>query len=757
MKKILCFLAVVCFTLVGGVLCLNKTDVRAEEDVVYINDASEFIQYLDVEDPSSKNYVLINDIILQTWQPVSLSNVSFDGNGFSITTPAPLFSIVDNGSLIKNLSVKASINFKFSTSVQTSQNFGLLACDVKGSTIDKVFVSALGAPENVTPEELLENTYGLVSVTASASTKVGGLCGTLQEGSVVRNCYSQMKVEVTQSDENALSTVVGGLFGEVSNAVVANCYASAQDEKLINASFSSSVLTGGGELIVGGFAGCVNQNVNIISNVFVGGSIATQNIPESKSLYVGKLFGKVLTNTESKIQNVYSYNQSTLPLIASGATNFLIKVMPVETFKLLNNFSLDTQIAGELLWNQIYDWGLETTWCKKDVNVLPVLQVFELFNISLRTEQNSLGLTTSLLDKNQTPIVESGNPVASVNVKFGQTVYIKIEIQEDFLPYKAVKSLRSTTSGSACASYDLEDVCKTALVPIIVSNATATAYYAETYDLSYDLKVISANNNQGQVRVKGATAPIPDNKIFSLSYLSTQSFVAVAANSSYIFEKWVWVGATDEDNVDAFVGDPENEILASYGISLKFGDKNFSKNDLTYVVMNEVDKANIPFVVENGKITFTLKAQFVHHNEKLSIVVSSSDNAAEVYVNNIYIEGQAGLDGISFEVDVTVGVAVEIEIVVHEGFVFNGWSVQNQSFNSLINTQSGETNLSTLIHLTPSGELTLFADVGQQEVQSANLTWLWIALGGLGGVGLITLIVVIAVKRKKRESFVRYY
>ena len=128
-----------------------------------------------------------------------------------------------------------------------------------------------------------------------------------------------------------------------------------------------------------------------------------------------------------------------------------------------------------------------------------------------------------------------------------------------------------------------------------------------------------------------------------------------------------------------------------------------------------------------------------------------------MYVNNIYIEGQAGLDGISFEVDVTVGVTVEIEIVVHEGFVFNGWSVENQSFNSLINTQSGETNLSTLIHLTPSGELTLFADVGQQEVQSANLTWLWIALGGLGGVGLITLIVVITVKRKKRESFVRYY
>ena len=64
MKKILCFLAAFCFALVGGVLCLNKTEVHAEENVVYINDASEFMQYFDTQEPLSKNYVLLNDIVL---------------------------------------------------------------------------------------------------------------------------------------------------------------------------------------------------------------------------------------------------------------------------------------------------------------------------------------------------------------------------------------------------------------------------------------------------------------------------------------------------------------------------------------------------------------------------------------------------------------------------------------------------------------------------------------------------------------------
>ena len=756
MKKILCFLAVCCLGLTVALGLTTKTEIYAEKEIVELTQ-DEFLEKFNVPD-SSKTYLLKEDISLEQWSPISVSGLNFDGNGFCITTPAPLFSVVESGSKIKNLTIKASPNFSFTPSQETSLNFGLLACEVKGSSFENIVATATLAPEDATPEMLLQNTYGQVSVNAFASTKAGGLFGTLEEGSLVQNCLTSLKIVVTQNDENALSTVVGGFAGEVMNARITNCYASTMIGEQIYAGYAPTVLGGNGKMIVGGFVGKVNTNALKITNVFAGGAIQTAFVPEENVLALGKIFGDAQGLTSQQISHCYSYNLSSLHLIGLGSeSNFVLKAVNEDIFKAINNFAGDAQLGGQLLWDSLYEWNTQNIWCKKDIDSMPVLQVFQTFNVALRAEQNSNGLEITMLDADENPILVDDVPAQSIDVKFGKTVIFKISVQEEFLPYKAVKSLMCTTSNQPKAMFDLADNLKEKLVSVKVDGSTSATYFAEAYDLSYNLKVVSVNDNQGQVRVKGATAPIPENKVFDMSYLSSQSFVATASNSSYMFEKWVWVGETVQDNVDAFVSDPDNEMLAGYAITVKFGDSTLAKTDTCYVYMLDALTSNVPFVVENGEITFTLQAQFVQHNEKLNILVSSSDNATEIYVNNVYIDGQASLDGISFEIDVTVGVAVEIKIVVNEGFVFNGWRVENQSFSSLINSQSGETDKSTTIHITPNGALTLYADVQQQEQSTTNLTWLWWALGGVGGAGLLTLIIVIAVKRKRKESFVRYY
>ena len=245
-------------------------------------------------------------------------------------------------------------------------------------------------------------------------------------------------------------------------------------------------------------------------------------------------------------------------------------------------------------------------------------------------------------------------------------------------------------------------------------------------------------------------------KPFDLTYLSTQSFVAVSSNNSYTFEKWVWM-SENGDEVDAYVGNPEAEKASAQGITIKFGESLFESEEYTYVYMTSLAAANIPCEVNDGVVTFTLKAKFTTHNEDLVIVLTANIASAEVYVGGIFVVGNEEIDGVNFTNRITIGVPVEVKIEVAEGYQFVGWRVLNQSLSALIDSQGGETEESTTIHLTLNGPTTIYADVVKEEVQTVDLSWLWYVLGGIGGALVIAGIVLIVVKRKRQESFIDFY
>ena len=744
MKKILCFLTAFCVCLGLGVLLAPEGKVLADEGPQALDNAN-FGEYINVQylnnPQNNKDFVLTQDIVLQNWQSIDVSGITIDGNGFSIIVGVPLFQTVSGGSKISNLAVIAAGDFQWQAT-DTNKNFGLLACNVLGSTFSNVYATCAVAPEG-TPDADLEK-FGELNITAKGSGKIGGLFGTVAEGSIIKDAYSKIKLKVVQTDENAISTIIGGFVGQVSASTITNCFAVPMDTELVKATFATNIITSNAEILIGGFAGQIESGT--VANVFAGGALPANQTLDTKTISVGKIAGSVAQ--ASVFKNAYTFNQNAnLNLLAKGQAGATVAFLEQSAFTALSNF---VGAGFNSIWDTTAEWDTTNVWCKK-TEPYPVLQTFQSFQISLNSEKNSQGVEIEILDNLQNPIEIDGVPATKVEEKYGTNLFLKVKITEDFAAYSALSTLEC--NNVVVKTFETENT--EALVPIMVTGGTSGAYSATSGNLEYDLKVISENKNQGDVYVKGASVGIDPDRFFKISYLSTQNFVASPANNSYTFEKWVWV-AEDGTETPALLGDPENNKLAAQTLTLKFGDENFTDN-FVYVYMQSANEANVPFALVDGVKTFTLKAKFTTHNENLNIIISSNLASADVYVSSMLLMGVEELEGINFSCKVTVGMVVEVRLEIAEGYVFNGWSVKNQSFSSLVDTQNGENEMSTTIHVTPNGELTLYADITKEEVKKVDLTWLWITLGGIGGAAIITLIVVLVVRKKRSESFLQYY
>ncbi|MFQ6749882.1 MAG: hypothetical protein ACLRFR_03495 [Clostridia bacterium] len=738
MKKILCFLTGFCVCLGLGVVGFSAGDASAESSVIELNNANFAA---DIKNTENKNFVLTEDIVLQNWESVDAAGITLNGNGFSITTAAPLFQTISGGSTITNLAVIAAGDFQWQATDQT-KNFGLLACNALGSTFSNVYVTCASAPDG-TPNADLEK-YGEMNIAALGSGVIGGMFGSVGEGTIIKDAYAKIKLEVTQTDENALSTIVGGFVGKVSGSTITNCFAVPMDADLVKATFATNIISSNAQILVGGFAGQIESGV--VANVFAGGALPANQTLDAKTISAYRIAGSVAQT--SVLKNAYTFNQNAnLSLLAQGQAGASVAFLEQSTFTGLGDF---VGAGHNNIWATTAEWDTVNVWCKK-TETFPVLQTFQNFQITLNTAQNSQGVEIEILDELQNPIEEDGMPVTKVEQKYGTNIFLKVKITEDFAAYSKLSTL--FCSNAVVKTFTTETT--EALVPITVTGGTSGAYSATSENVTYKLKVLTDNKNQGNVYVKGAPVGIDPDRFFEVSYLGLQSFVATPSNNSYTFEKWVWV-AEDGTETPALIGDPANEKLAAQTLTLKFGDENFTDN-FVYLYMLNADEANVPFALVDGEKIFTLKAKFTTHNENLNIIVSSNLASVDVYVSSMLLMGVEELEGINFSCKVTVGMMVEVRLEVAEGYVFNGWSVKNQSFSSLVDTQNGEDEMSTTIHVTPNGELTLYADITKEEVKKVDLTWLWITLGGIGGAAIITLIVVVVVRRKRSENFLHYY
>jgi len=178
---------------------------------------------------TNRNYILAKNIenpsISYTWTPITLGpNCTFDGNGkkinlqimnhtFTTDTDIALFYQLNNGSVVKNLSLSGFIEFIVDVSANPIQGVSSAAALV---------YSCYGTVKNVksTVHIWVEAKY------SGTSIEVGGIVARLQSGGLIENCYTaNIEVSKTLEAKGGYNHSVGGLVAmQSNNSTIRNCW-----------------------------------------------------------------------------------------------------------------------------------------------------------------------------------------------------------------------------------------------------------------------------------------------------------------------------------------------------------------------------------------------------------------------------------------------------------------------------------------------------------------------------------------------------
>ena len=229
------------------------------------------------------------------WMPISLSNMTFDGNGHQIygsfrllmQNNTGLFGSLQN-SVVKNLTL--DIHPIFFSANYYQQSFGTLAGEAYHSTIEYCFNrSSVSVP--------MVNIGGLVGVLrysqvvgcgnegaisrsqgGTSFENLGGIAGKCEDNSMISGCYNTGNLTVDLSRSSSFS--VGGIAGSVNSSINA-CWSA--HSFLFNQSPVSEA-TGemdGSVYYNGGIAGTVNSNSLVAkcywNNRFLSAAIGRDN------------------------------------------------------------------------------------------------------------------------------------------------------------------------------------------------------------------------------------------------------------------------------------------------------------------------------------------------------------------------------------------------------------------------------------------------------------------------------------------------
>lgn len=675
---------------------------------------------------SNGNYVLTNDITLDTWAPIEFKG-TLNGNGHTITTPAPLFSTLTQAE-IKRLAITPSESFNFSITASVNQptTFGLLACTATSSTITETYI-----------------TGGNVSITTNTGSTIGGIVGKALNGTTISNTYTRMEVEVTQTTTSTepLTHIIGSIAGEIIGANIHNTYTApiGSDAITFNAPLTSENIT----IHIGGIAGkAQSSGYDKIINNFTGGNYNI-TAPENTTSKVGRILGTALGYNAQTLDcnSTYTPASTNLPYIADSS--YEPTTLTTQLAQYFQTMAVYEPTHEPNIWNnenQTYMWDTARTWCKTANSTDFInLQMFEEFTIEISGINNGVGIKARVMELSGTEFVEA----TKTRFPYGAVVRIHLEIEDEFTHYKYISGLKRVGDSGTISNVTYNDENKkTAYYQFTVDGSTAGSFYGQTSNVQYKLKLQTSSPAEGTITYGRAGGTI-SSEPYILEYSKKEySFYASPASNSYAFAGWQWVGVTENPTQ----GLPENRL-----VNIKFGmvDEDTS---YTYITM----PTEIPTTIDSdGAIVFTLQANFTTNVCNLELSCSLEEEGFDIYVSGVRIENIVDLNSFYNE-SIQVNKPLEIKIEMKEGYKFIRWEdASGRDINKVLG--SGESADSQLIHLNVSGDFTLSIVIEPEEKITIDLTWLWFVLGGIGFAGLVVLVVFLIKNRKRKESFLQYY
>ncbi|MDR2964251.1 MAG: hypothetical protein LBU88_00550 [Treponema sp.] len=242
--------------------------------VVEITSAAELA---DIASNSSGQYVLINDVSISDWTPISSFSGKFYGNGNTIiisgdfggTTHRGLFGSVSNA-VIRDLTVEYNTNITIPAA--NTRYIGGLVAQTQGSTgINNIIVKGTG-------------TLSLSG--SSLEIDAGIITGSTGAGVTIANCYAALGMTIGSSAHINLGGIAGSGGGIINNSVVSGTLAMTG--------------TGSGDHVIGGIIGTMTG-----TGIYSCNSRAAINIPAahtaSGDTIVGGVAGKIINNINNGI------------------------------------------------------------------------------------------------------------------------------------------------------------------------------------------------------------------------------------------------------------------------------------------------------------------------------------------------------------------------------------------------------------------------------------------------------------------------
>ena len=296
-----------------------------------INETATRFEDVFSSNVSSMKYYLSSDVILDSWTPVSLTNVTFDGNNHTIYVNLNnafgenlgLFTALNNCT-IKNLNIVVTGVSANATNVGALAGFAtsdtiafttIENVNVTYNDISNITATNFGGIVGVAEKTTVENSKVLVMNATVNAAKLGGIVAELKGNASINN----ISVNATLSGTTNVAGVVvinNGTISNVNNSVVViNHNSNIADAKLggIVAENNGNVLNANAEVSI-----AVN---NANTNLYAGGITATN----SGSIESSKVAGSGITvadlNATVYVGGVSSENFGTISSVQNELTS----------------------------------------------------------------------------------------------------------------------------------------------------------------------------------------------------------------------------------------------------------------------------------------------------------------------------------------------------------------------------------------------------------------------------------------------------
>lgn len=755
----------------------SQTAFAGEEDFVLIENYQSLKQAFMQTNAFEKNYKLTNNIDLteetdflpfglslqnETETITSFSGI-FDGNGYSIVGlnfdntktyyTYGLFAKLENAQVRNLILDNITIENENAFSLETLNNQTILAGGIAGtseaSLIENVFIKF--APQSLT--------------LSGIRVDFGGVVARAYYGTTIKNVKVSANFDFNVQTEKLQTLNVGLIAGEVYNSYIHNVVSSGSIKVAKESTVQSQVTTHN----LGALAGSVERANSLIKATYSNIVFETIDL-DSQKVNKGALVGYI-KESDSPNQTNLSHN---VLIAKTKVGNDLTDYS--QTFGKAQNYNLQDSVYNYLTkdnysifeqdsyWTGLldsYKWNTKTIW-KLTANTLPVLQMFDEYEVSLNIDKTRVSLSSSILPQDLLVMqFKDEYSLEQKNIKKdfrygdqdGDHVTILIALINQFDIYYKLQSVEingSTvinklgTSGNYALSQveiPVQEEDEEILLPY--DNLNSTRIYLFSFDVSnfdsgeisvtlekvaFELTVETQNPDEGKVRRREAQTP--NNTLTQTLYVGTlYEFVAVPVNNSFALDRWVM------EFVDEITLEPYYIELEDYGklsnIAFEFG------------------KADSSGVTENFLNGGKLVAIFSSNITKITFMVEEGDKGENKNAGQIFDGNETEEFLSSTETSFIKGRTLTFVAKEKDGYTFVGWYDNQNRLRERNQILTYETN-------HEEDEITLIA-VYEKVEGFGSLTTLWIVLGSVAGVAVLAVVFVIIKRKRSDMSYRNFY